>query len=135
MTKHFPMIRSGMAAIAQAELADVMQLDLAIAKSDLQEKFEARVVAQAQAAVLSGSSSAIEEPGDYNEIHSQMLSKAQVALLVEELDAELTGQFSSFLMQNPSFLMKNSSFLMQNSDRSGPASSDGGHGSAAFRWH
>ena len=51
VTKLFPAIRSGMAAIAQAELADVIHLDSAIGKGEMREKFEVRLQAmQAKAA-------------------------------------------------------------------------------------
>jgi hypothetical protein len=95
-----------MAAIAQAELADVLQLDKVMSKAELEEKFQARAAAAVAAQAFSGGrppsplSPAIDEEtaataaaDDMEQIQLQMLlSKDELALLLmEDLDAHVAA--------------------------------------------
>jgi hypothetical protein len=95
-----------MAAIAQAELADVLQLDKVMSKAELEEKFQARAAAAVAAQASSGGrlpsplSPAIDEEtaataaaDDMEQIQLQMLlSKDELALLLmEDLDAHVAA--------------------------------------------
>ena len=98
ITTHFPQIQDGMVAIAQAELADVLQLDKQMVQAELRGKFEARLNVQLRTAAsdsksehdMDGRQSGSAAASPQNSTVDQRLHKEQLRLLVRELNAELT---------------------------------------------